>query len=327
MAISPYPSKRHAFGKVLQGKDDWLFVHRDTNLVMAQHTGELMFNRNQLTQWRLVLETRQAWLERKGIHYFLLMPPSTASIYPEFLPDEFESTGRRPVHQLLDHLDESGVTVPRLYPEAEIRALKEREPHQAPFVRNESHWMDAAAFRAYELVLDRLPPEVPVRRLRPADLNVVSHPVIGDLGRQVDPPLEDMHHFMHVREPRARLVEDNRVYNRGRIIVYECDDAPGTCVMQTDSSGYWLAPFMAETFGRFVFVHRFTMDFELLEAEQPDLFLNVHTERCLIRVPVDQPFEPTRALVRRKRKSGDVLAPRAPQLRPDIWPPLNYSGD
>ena len=40
------------------------------------------------------------------------------------------------------------------------------------------------------------------------------------------------------------------------------------------------------------------------------LFLNVHTERCLIRVPFDQPFEPTRAIVRRKRKAGDVLAPR-----------------
>ena len=72
-----------------------------------------------------------------------------------------------------------------------------------------------------------------------------------------------------MREPRARLVADNRVFNTGRTIEYECADAPGTCVMLGDSFGYRMLPFLAESFGRLVFVHRPTLDFELIEAERP----------------------------------------------------------
>jgi hypothetical protein len=207
-----------------------------------------------------------------------------------------------------------------------MKELKQRGEQYAVFPRNESHWTDAAAFRSYEVVLDRLPPGLPVRRLTEADLEVTSGIVLGDLGRQVDPPFPDVHYLMDVREPKARLVSDNRVYNTGRVLEYECSEAPGTCVMLTDSSGYWLAPYMAETFGRFVFVHRSTLDFELIEREQPDFVLSVHTERCLIRVSFDQPYTPTRAYVRAKQAAGDVLAPREPQLRPDLWPPLSYDG-
>jgi hypothetical protein len=325
MAISPHPQRR-AIGKVVQGKDGWLFVHRDTNLVMAQQTGELMFKRNQLVQWRYVFEQRQAWLERQGIFYFVLMPPSTASIYPEKLPDEFAPSERRPIHQLLEHFADHDLSTPHLYPEAELKELKERGEEWAPFPRNESHWTDAAAFRSYELVLDRLPPEVPVRRLTEADLVFTPKMVLGDLGRQVEPRFRDMHYLIDPRAPRARLVSDNRVYNIGRKLVYECSEAPGRCVMMADSSSYWMAPFLAESFGRFVFMHRPTLDFELIEEEEPDFVLSFHTERTLIRVSFDQPYTPSHALIRLKVDNDDVLAPRPLQRRPDMWPPLSYTG-
>jgi hypothetical protein len=73
-----------------------------------------------------------------------------------------------------------------------------------------------------------------------------------------------------------------------------------------------------------VFVHRPTLDFELVDAERPAVVVSLLTERFLVRVPFDQPFTPTRVLVRDKRAAGEVLAPRAePSLRPDVWPPLN----
>ena len=46
--------------------------------------------------------------------------------------------------------------------------------------------------------------------------------------------------------------------------------------------------------------------------------------RGRVRVPFDQPFKPTRVMVRDKREAGEVLAPREDSyLRPDVWPPLN----
>ena len=98
--------------------------------------------------------------------------------------------------------------------------------------------------------------------------------------------------------------------------------------MLGDSFSYRMLPFLAESFGRLVFVHRPTLDFELVEAERPAVVVSLLTERFLVRVPFDQPFTPTRVHVRKKRAAGEVLAPRdEPYLRPDVWPPLNLAED
>jgi SGNH hydrolase-like domain, acetyltransferase AlgX len=326
MAISPgpepYPTPR---GKVVRGTDGWLFLHRDTNRVMGQQSGEIRLDPNQLTQWRVLLDTRNAWVERQDARYVFLIAPNAASIYPEMLPDGFRSSSHRPVHQLLDHLSEHGSPTRTLYPEAELLAMKQVE---APYARNETHWTDPGAFRAYELLVDELAPGVDLHRLALDDLEVVRDIKHGDLGRQVEPPVEAEHVYTHVRDPSARLVSDNRVFNTGRTLVYECRAAPGTCVMLGDSFAYRMLPFLAETFGRLVFVHRPTLDFELVEAERPAAVVSLLTERFLVRVPFDQPFTPTRVYVRKKRAAGEVLAPRdEPNLRPDVWPPLNLVED
>jgi hypothetical protein len=174
--------------------------------------------------------------------------------------------------------------------------------------------------------VDELEPAVEVRRLRREDFDVAGGTAHGDLGRQVEPAVEAHHVFLHVREPRARMVADNRVFNTGRTIEYECPDAAGTCVMLGDSFGYRMLPYLAESFGRLVFVHRPTLDFELIEAERPDVVFSLLTERFLVRVPFDQPYTPTRVLVRKKRAAGEVLAPRDERyLRPDVWPPLRLA--
>ena len=318
----PYQPPR---GKVVRGKDGWLFLHRDTNRVMGQQAGEIRLDPNQLTQWRVLLDSRDAWLARQGARHVFLIAPNAASIYPEMLPEGFESSPDRPVHQLLGHLAEHGSPVGVLYPEAELLALKQ---HEAPYARNETHWADPGAFRAYDLLLDALAPAIKPRRLTGDDLEIARESHHGDLGRHVEPEVEAEHVFTHVRDPRARLVSDNRVFNTGRTLVYECAGETGTCVLLGDSFAYRMLPFLAESFARLVFVHRATLDFELVEAERPAAVVALLTERFLVRVPFDQPFTPTRVLVRKKREAGEVLAPRGDTyLRPDVWPPLNLVED
>ena len=92
--------------KVVEGKDGWLFLVRDTNHVMDQHTGRLQFTPRQLEDWRYVLETRSAWLAGRQIPYFFIVPPNTHAVYPEYLPDDVVPVAERPVLQLMRHLRE-----------------------------------------------------------------------------------------------------------------------------------------------------------------------------------------------------------------------------
>ena len=292
--------------KEVRGKDDWLFLHRDTNRALGQQSGEIVLTPHELMQWRVVLECRDAWLEQRGVRYAFVIAPNAASIYPEMLPDGFTSSPHRPVHQLLDHMSEHASHARVVYPETELVALKQGEE---PFARNESHWRDPGAFRTYECLLDQLAPPIELRRLTREDLVVTSGLALGDLGNKVDPPVQAERISMRVREPRAQVISDNRVMNNGRVIVYESAGVPGTCVMFSDSFGYRIVPYIAESFGRLVFVFRPTLDFEVIDQERPSAVVSLMTERFLIRVPFDQPFTPTRVIERRKRERGHMLAP------------------
>jgi hypothetical protein len=42
-------------GKVVEGRDGFLFLAHDVNDVLAQHTGELRLDREQLERWRVAL--------------------------------------------------------------------------------------------------------------------------------------------------------------------------------------------------------------------------------------------------------------------------------
>jgi alginate O-acetyltransferase complex protein AlgJ len=325
MAVSPASDDSSPRGKVVHGREGWLFLHRDTNRAMGQQSGEIVLTPHQLMQWRILLETRLAWVERQAARYVFMVAPNAASIYSELLPDGFTSSPHRPVHQLIDHLAASSSPVDLLYPDAELIALKQQDE---PYANNDTHWRDPGAFRAYELLLDRLEPAIAVRRLSRDDVGTSVVLVPGDLGRQVDPALETEHVLLWAQQPRARVVSDNRVFNTGRMIEYECPAAEGTCVMFGDSFGYAMLPFLAESFGRLVFVHRPSLDFDLISSEGPAVVFSLLTERFLFRVPFDQPYEPTRVLAREKREAGEVLAPLdKPDLRPDVWPPVNHPGD
>jgi hypothetical protein len=150
---------------------------------------------------------------------------------------------------------------------------------------------------------------VAARRLQRADLHIYEEERPGDLGPRVDPPLTSTHVLAEPRAPSARLVEDNRIYNSGKHVVYECDAAPGRCFVFGDSFAYTFMHFLAESFGRLSYVHRPTFDYEAILAERPDVVVGVLTERFIIRVPEDSPYLTLPRLVGRRRKEGAVLPP------------------
>ena len=70
-------------GKVIEGRDGRLFLANDANRVLDQHSGDLRFAEDQLRQWRHLLETRTAWLERRGRRHYFLIAPDAHSVYPD----------------------------------------------------------------------------------------------------------------------------------------------------------------------------------------------------------------------------------------------------
>ena len=77
-----------------------------------------------------------------------------------------------------------------------------------------------------------------------------------------------------------------------------------------DSFAYTMLHFLCESFGRLFFLHRPTLDPELVLEERPDAVITFLAERFLVRVPQDQPYTPLRIVVQRQQEAGSVLPPR-----------------
>jgi hypothetical protein len=290
---------------------------------MDQLAGTVRLTPLQLRSWRIVLELRTAWLERLDIPYFVLIVPNAASVYTEKIPEGFEAVADRPINQLLSHLEQTGSFARVIMP---LPQLLEAKRERLTYIPTDTHWNEFGAFVAYEVLLDEMERRgVELRRLRRADLHVAELERYGDLGVKVTPPESSTHVFAEPREPSARMVEDNRVYNNGHNVIYECDEAPGGCLVHGDSMAYGALHFLAESFGRLFFVHRPTLDFDAVMAERPSAVVSVIAERFIIRVPADQPYTPLPHMVSQRREQGAVLGPRKDsslRLRQEI--PLHW---
>jgi acetyltransferase AlgX (SGNH hydrolase-like protein) len=274
-------------GKVARGRDGHLFIDNDINQVMAQHSGQSRFTDAQLEHWRLLLENRIAWLERRGARYFFLVAPNAHSVYPEKLPEQVPSTPERPIHELMRHLRDKGSEARIVYPLEEISAAKPRPVYS----KTSSYWSDLGAFIAYRALMEEIRPELSaVRMLELEDFEQSEEERPGDLGNKMKPPEPSRGVRLTPRESRTRLVSDNGIINNGRRIEFQGDgQADFTCLLLGDSFSAQLIPFLAESFGRLVFAHIPTLDHRLVEAERPDVVVTLLNERFMIRPPVDVP--------------------------------------
>ena len=306
-------------GKVVRGKDNWLFLDYDSNNIMMQQRGELLFTDEQLKEWARLLEHRMSWLGDQEIAYRFLIPPNPQSVYPDMLPFELAPDTLRPVTQLLQFLNGSSPAECIIYPLEKMVANRSRPV----YTQTNTHWTDLGAFVAYEALLDDVGDDIEARRISLVDLVFVEEVKAGDLGHKVDPIEASLHLWASPAKPAGRMVRDNRVYLNGHRIDYECPSAgEARCLVLGDSFAHAMLPFLAESFGHLTFAHLSTLDRELVAEVAPQIVVSVMNERFMIRVPSDEGAKSVRELEAEKRARGAVYPPRTHQgNRPDTPAP------
>jgi alginate O-acetyltransferase complex protein AlgJ len=270
--------------KVMVGRDGWLYLRRDSNDVLAQHTGKLRFDAEQLTQWGEVLEGRLRESERLGAVFACAVAPDKESIYPEFLPSRIVRVERRPVHEFLDVAE--GVGLPVAYP---LDRLSEAKRDGEVYSKVDTHWNYRGAYIAYRVLCESVRDQgFDLELLEENEVEWVEHETEGDLGSKVWPePIVGTTIAPALKRPRGHAVFDNEVFNHGRVACFEQNEAGPKAVIFGESFTPFLLPFLKETFQRLVFVHTSTFVREILEWERPDVVLSLPTERFLIRVSDD----------------------------------------
>jgi alginate O-acetyltransferase complex protein AlgJ len=268
------------------GKDGWLFYANDHSIEDCRHTAPL--TEAQLEGWRRTYTARRDWLAQYGIQYVAFMGPNKHSIYPEMLPSTLKQvhpTSR--YDQLVAYLGKYPGS-----PFVDVRApLLQAKPIGRLYKKGDTHWNEQGAFVAYQEVMGELAKHLPgLKPIARSEFEVENFiernaDLARNLGLGKLLPEQDVR--MIPRKPRAAVRSKEEVYPGLALPAYiqpfamESPSRSLRAVVFRDSFFTLLAPFVAEHFGRSVFVWHQPFDPELILKEKPDVVIDEIVERAL----------------------------------------------
>jgi alginate O-acetyltransferase complex protein AlgJ len=274
--------------EVLLGKDGWLFLAGEGEVEMF--TGSAPFKAEELERWRLLLESLRDRAARRGAVFVVTFVPEKQTIYPELMPDALtRPRGPSRQDQLIEYLKaRSDVRVVDLRP-----ALLEAKAAGQIYLRTDTHWNRLGSFAAYGALAREIGKDFGAVRPTPtSELEVAHETYSGDLAgmlglRGVD--VESVPRLLPRRPARARF--EGNCGDVGRCAsVVEGETLP-RLLMYRDSAASALIPFLAEHFGRAVYVwdRKWGFSDELMEKERPDVLMLEMVERRLMDAPPAPP--------------------------------------
>lgn len=271
---------------VILGKDGWLYLGNDGSLEDWRNIDP--FTPAQLEQWRQMLEARDRFCRTRGIPYLFVVAPSKYDIYPEHMPDALTQVRREcRLDQLLEYLRSTHSPVQVLDLRAPLLAAKPDGVRL--FQKTDTHWNDRGAWIAYKAIAMAAKAHVPgVRILAEEDFVPATRvrsgmDLAGLLG--LNDVLSEQSLDLIPRIPlRLPHVEQNMVEP---ITTEPTASGQPRMVMFRDSFMTTVLPFLAESFGRGVYLWEDGFDPSVIRAEHPDIVIQQFAQRKLMR-PVQE---------------------------------------
>ncbi len=270
---------------VLAGRDGWLFLNNKKAL--RDLRGLVENDAKMVDRWFCLMEERRAWLEARGIGFWVVFAPNKHTIYREYLPAYLTVVKDNTMHDLMvEECSRRGSQLQMIDLRPVLLAAK-RE-HRV-YHRTDSHWNHMGAFLAYREVMGRL--QVGFPELEPLQLDDFQqvHGRWAGLGnaRMLGISKLVSEEILYLRRDFARRISDRRLLDAHQpvstsIAETNLTQAPVVFIVG-DSFIEAPLPYFEESFSRTITTDRrgrgFDRDFILEQA--PDLVIFEIVERCI----------------------------------------------
>lgn len=263
------------YPNVIIGRQDWLFYTGENNIKDFECTSP--FTRKELNA---LVDLLSAWDERlrsMGIDFYVMIAPNKETIYPQYLPPSITASwGVCRLDQVFLALAQTNLNTVDLRP-----ALAEAARGKQVYHRTDTHWNDHGALVAVDELIALMQKDYPqITALSVGQYEAVRRPFSGDLGcflPEDERFVEDAVFLSPKFDDQPIIVEgENR-----RVVARLPGSALPKALVFRDSFADALIPFLAQRFSSVVFVPAFAIDFELVEAEHPDVVIFEIAQRYL----------------------------------------------
>ena len=278
-------------GRVLKGKDGWLFQTGEPHFVEMRNAWP--FGENELETWATTLQEKQDTLRVRGVRYLFVITANKHLVYPEKLPDSVKIIDTPPrAEQLAEYLRRH-TDVPVLYLRPHLVAEKEKKELRL-YHKTDTHWNEYGAYHGYTAIMDRLHdwfPGIPKIGLADSDFVTVAREG-GDLARNLnlsdvipEQAIEPRDWETDCAEYSGIKKDDGRQRRFFRPFTTECEEGGGRVLMLRDSYSLDLMPYLSETFE---YIHYYPVSprpldliLELVEEHEPDVVIEQRASRWL----------------------------------------------
>jgi alginate O-acetyltransferase complex protein AlgJ len=248
--------------------------------MVRQSAGLIVRDQKVADSANLLAETRDA-LEKQGIAFFVVVLPSTSSIYEGDLPIWAQSHGRKTEYDLfLQDLADRGIKTVDLRP-----TLKETASEGKAYLLHDSHWTARGAVAGFNAVVEA--DSHPDWRLDPAKaLGPAQERKGGDLARLIG----EQDEVTETAEPLALPAGGKQeILSQDLMPAYMITTGkPGPTILVVGDSftASFFPPMLAQHVGRAIWAHYGThgcsFDWSLIEKYHPDEVWWAPVERALI---------------------------------------------
>lgn len=279
--------------EVLIGRDGWYYFTKNNNLDIVKGTYPLT-NRD-IEAICSQQQTVNEYYSDKGVRYLILLTPSKASIYEEYLPvDPVLSGAKQPAEVIEQALKQNGLEV------LNIKEMMLSNKENGLFFKTDTHWNQKGTYYAYRAILQQLlPSEMPVK------IKFKTSRRTGDLTRLLGLTMEQYKEIVPIAEydwhskqiplnrgntdePFEQMVKD--AFSRQKTGYYapevfvndEIDD--GVIIIYGDSmaAAYLNLPrYLAEHFHKVIVLRLRNVDERIDQYIKPDIVIYQTTERLI----------------------------------------------
>ena len=276
-------------GKAFIGYDGWMYLVKDE---MDLYYGNTLAKSDELERYYDIFNYRKNFLDSIGCKYYVVIAPSKASVYPEFLPlTKRKDVAKTLTDQIVSLLDTvSGLTIIDL--RSALINVKSNDIRM--YHKTDNHWNEYGSYIAYEAIMDSLSVDFPNLNPMPVSkFNIETVEVEGMGLTNMMGIYNGVYEDKIMCKPtfkrkskkgkkRNYPVVHGFPYTSQYEIVYNvANDSLPRMLMIRDSFGATLIPFLSEHFSESVYIfdgwHHWFNE-EIVLNEKPDIYIQVVVE-------------------------------------------------
>lgn len=270
--------------KVLIGKDKELFTTAE--YILDDFQGKMELSLPQLLFMRKVILERIAYMKSRGKHYYLFMPPSKQTVYPDYLPSRYSKNYKKEktmMSQLMTFLANDSVMKHHVCDPTDVLIQELKKGKYPIYCKNDVHWNGYGAFYGYNYLFKQIEKDHP--EMKPYEFDDFSIAMKED--NQGDLATQLLLHNIQKRKVYDFKLKNGVSYDleiiHGKYVypLYHTTKKnkklPKALIFR-DSFAQDLIPFFSLHFSDALYVWDLEFDVDLIEEKNPDYVIHEVTE-------------------------------------------------